>query len=477
MRVRRDGKSRCFGFIGFKTPEQAQAALKFFHRSFLDTARLEVAVAESVKGVDKAALRPWSKHSEGSSAFRKAHGGKAGGGDGAADGASRETTAGAAQPVCACPNRVTAAACVQSASVWPLGVRPMDVLPSARTRHSCALQGHAKPDPKLAEFLELMKPASTAKTFANSEVAPQQVAPTAAIPAAIAPDVLPAKVNKQRPEQGGDAGAQGDVSARSGDVLDESVSDLEYLRRRVKPLEDAAQPSGEPDGAAAAGASGRGDAQGGAAQHDAFAADAATKIGQTGRLFLRNLPFVTTDADLMELHAPYGAVTDATIVCDKSTGKSKGFALVTFAKPAEAVAAYQALDGSIFQGRLLHILAGNRPKAAEGAPQGDSDAAPPREAKPGTSSYKREAQERKKAEAGNRRAWSTLYMRDDTVAEAVAELTGVAKAELLSAEAGDAAVRLALGEAQVRITTRCPAPTCACVELREAASALPVLLA
>lgn len=57
--------------------------------------------------------------------------------------------------------------------------------------------------------------------------------------------------------------------------------------------------------------------------------------------------------------------------------------------------------------------------------------------------------------AGDRAAWSTLFIRPDTVAEAVAAHYGVAKSELLDARAsGDLPVRMALGEAAVVAQTK-----------------------
>ena len=44
------------------------------------------------------------------------------------------------------------------------------------------------------------------------------------------------------------------------------------------------------------------------------------------------------------------------IFVHRASGKSKGFALVQFLEPIDAEAAASALDASIFQGRLLHIL-------------------------------------------------------------------------------------------------------------------------
>lgn len=56
--------------------------------------------------------------------------------------------------------------------------------------------------------------------------------------------------------------------------------------------------------------------------------------------------------------------------------------------------------------------------------------------------------------ATNRAAWNSLFMRQDTVAAAVAEKYGVTKAELLESGDADVAVRLALGEAQIIAETK-----------------------
>jgi len=61
--------------VGLKTSAQAAAAAKYFHKSFMDTCRLEIEFAESFMDRGSAATRrPWSKHSLGSSAHAAAHG-------------------------------------------------------------------------------------------------------------------------------------------------------------------------------------------------------------------------------------------------------------------------------------------------------------------------------------------------------------------------------------------------------------------
>lgn len=47
LKFTKDGKFRKFGFIGFKSEEEAQKALKHFHKSFIDTSRITVSGRES----------------------------------------------------------------------------------------------------------------------------------------------------------------------------------------------------------------------------------------------------------------------------------------------------------------------------------------------------------------------------------------------------------------------------------------------
>ncbi|RZC85977.1 hypothetical protein C5167_026647 [Papaver somniferum] len=57
----RDGKSRQFAFIGFRTEQQAEEALKYFNNSYMDTSRITCEIAHKVG--DANIPRPWSRHS------------------------------------------------------------------------------------------------------------------------------------------------------------------------------------------------------------------------------------------------------------------------------------------------------------------------------------------------------------------------------------------------------------------------------
>lgn len=51
-----------------------------------------------------------------------------------------------------------------------------------------------------------------------------------------------------------------------------------------------------------------------------------------------------------------GPLADVTMSVDRITRKMKGFATMTFVMPEHAVQAYSKLDGTVFHGRMLHLL-------------------------------------------------------------------------------------------------------------------------
>jgi multiple RNA-binding domain-containing protein 1 len=65
----KNNRSRLFGFVGFKTEDQALKALKFFNNTYLHTSKINVELAKAQN--DDTLARPWSKHSQGSSAFER----------------------------------------------------------------------------------------------------------------------------------------------------------------------------------------------------------------------------------------------------------------------------------------------------------------------------------------------------------------------------------------------------------------------
>ena len=62
-----------------------------------------------------------------------------------------------------------------------------------------------------------------------------------------------------------------------------------------------------------------------------------------------------TEDDLRELFGEYGSVSDANVIIDRDTGRSKGFGFVEMANDTEANAAIKALDGMDNGGRELRV--------------------------------------------------------------------------------------------------------------------------
>lgn len=73
------------------------------------------------------------------------------------------------------------------------------------------------------------------------------------------------------------------------------------------------------------------------------------------KLYVGNLAFQTTSEDLQELFAQAGTVESASVVEDRMTGRSRGFAFVEMSTPEEATAAIEQMNGKEVGGRALKV--------------------------------------------------------------------------------------------------------------------------
>lgn len=463
----KDGASRQFGFVGFRSAEEAADALKYFNRTFIDTSRISVEVAE--KFGSQQIARPWSRYSEGSSAHKKL-----------------ETKQ-----------------------------NPVSQDSSKASKKSKKPVHEEEDDPQLAEFLQLMQPRRAGTIWSNDDVTLAQPAvkgraaqsearqPSAhktehnaianeaarssdeeedyqELPTSRDSDAHPA-AESDTDNDDSDPADEADT-ARDAALLDEGVSDLDYLKSRMKAGIGQAEADDKADsetssltdtGPGELGDEGDEEAaehrpEGDEEHEDAVQQDrrashakASTRHADeqmpdaahdaedeepTGRLFLRNLPFTTTEAELSDAFTDFGDLQEVHLVLDRQTKKSRGIAYLQFTQAADAEAAMAAMDGSIFQGRLLHVLPARKAPTPVEAPQQDNVSS-------GTK-YKETKDAERRSQAGNRAAWNTLFMRSDTVAEAVAAHYGISKSQLLSRDAADLPVRMALGEAHVIAMTK-----------------------
>ncbi|KAL3616640.1 hypothetical protein CASFOL_039034 [Castilleja foliolosa] len=422
----KDGKSRQFGFVGFRTEHEAELAMNYFNKSFMDTCRITCEISRKVGDPD--IPRPWSRHS-----LKKK------------ENLSEEE------------EKITES-----------------TVSKGKNKKKSKKDGEGD-DPQLEEFLQVMQH-SKSKLWGNDALT---AAPSAS------------DKKKNRTEKGHEETSEGEVSdldvseGEGSDLLDkqdadkpntlphdEVVTDVDYFRSRVKEKwsdSESSDDEGSVDGTDH-GDSDENDGSSKTSKHDHVgepdvsegeAVDGSGEgddsvdpsssprnknddVLESGRLFIRNLPYSATEEELEEHFSKYGTISQVHIVIDKDTRRSKGFAFILFAVPESAARALE-MDSSSFQGRLLHIMPAKQ-KYQPDASESFSDSK--------TLKQKRNAERKASEASGNTRAWNTLFMRPDTIVENIARKFGVSKSELLDRESNDLAVRIALGETQVIAETK-----------------------
>ena len=76
-------------------------------------------------------------------------------------------------------------------------------------------------------------------------------------------------------------------------------------------------------------------------------------------LYVGNLAWATTDAELRQAFAEYGEVAAARVVFDRDSGRSRGFGFVEMADDGQGKAAIEGLNGRELQGRTLRVSVAN----------------------------------------------------------------------------------------------------------------------
>lgn len=473
----RDGRSRLFGFVGFKTASDANQARAHFNGTYIDTSRVQVDVA--VKGGDDSLARSWSKHTSESKRGRgRTLRDLAQGGHG-----------NQADPQAAARRRRQTAVSID-----------MD----ANTDTAKLLQLVNSDDPKFKEFVEAHASRAQGPVWGDG----QRVAATKRRRATVR------VASVQSKKAGGDAAPLlqkthvtfGDESsddelyedARGGETdvpqpdtsqpaFDAGLDDFAWLQSKVVSGTGA-------DDTAANNYSGNSDSDnedgtdGGRQKYNASATsstvpfrDSTTKagraanvpgsgvdvpadtqstlggkcavvdvaeVGVTGRLFVRNLPYTATEDELEAYFQAWGQLSEVHIVRVRETKASKGYAYVQYILPQHAIRALDQADGSIFQGRLLHVLPAAMKEIVTEHKHGAASTGE-------GGSYKHAQQQEQRKDAEKQHNWNSLFLNSNAVADSMAARLAVDKADVLGREAtGSSAVRLALGETQALSETK-----------------------
>ncbi|NJL45378.1 MAG: RNA-binding protein [Leptolyngbyaceae cyanobacterium SM2_3_12] len=72
-------------------------------------------------------------------------------------------------------------------------------------------------------------------------------------------------------------------------------------------------------------------------------------------IYVGNLSYDVTEADLNAAFAEYGSVKRVQLPTDRETGRMRGFGFVEMGSDAEEAAAIEALDGAEWMGRDLKV--------------------------------------------------------------------------------------------------------------------------
>ncbi|KAH7869357.1 RNA-binding domain-containing protein [Lentinula edodes] len=343
-----DGTSRRFGFVGYKTNEEALTAKEWFDKTFVDSSKISVNIVEGVKDAPKPR-----------------------------------------------PNK--------RPRIDDTSVEDVLVKSTTKALGSTAKSEKSKKDSQLDEFLEVMQ-TKKGPSWANG------VSPEASTSATKLDDSpLP---------------AEDEPSAEEG------LSDMEWMRRRMTETTDTAEQGIKSEVPV---------------RIEEPREPVQEAILQTSRLFVRNLAFSCSDSDLTTLFGKFGELSQVHIPVDPSTRQPKGLAYVTFAKAADAVTAYEVLDKTSFQGRIVHILPAVDRKGKFEVKEGEG----------AKRSVKDENNAQRKATAGKEFNWSMLYMNSDAVASSIADRMNIPKADILNPDSDDPssstnpAVKLALAETHI----------------------------
>ncbi|KAK8940474.1 Polyadenylate-binding protein RBP47C' [Platanthera zijinensis] len=457
-----DGMSRQFGFIGFRTEGEAEEALKFFDNTYMDTSRITCEIAKKVG--DPNIPRSWSRYSVKKNDLPK---------ENHKSQISHSNSKG------------------QSFS-------------SAKK-----LGNIENNDPKLSEFFQIMQPRAKTKLWANDTTTSTDILEKNGKPSE--KDAHQDSLNNKTSQMRGQLYDRANESERANTTTSKSakkvsfyhttdeslevakenmISDMDYLNSRIKknwsdsetddegdadgirgigddhntensPM-DGKDPSVKSDDAQKQISDDKVDAENDPyeliSDVDNMDSGSPTTLYnddkrlalETGRLFVRNLPYTTSEEELLDLFSQFGDVSEVHLVADKDTKQSKGIGYLLYALPESAVRALEALDKSIFQGRLLHVMAAKPQNTTKEKP--GFEAAMIQDKK--CLKLQREEQKKASESSGDTRAWNSLFMRPDTVVENIARKHGVSKSDFLDREADDLAVRIALGETQVVTDTK-----------------------
>ena len=82
------------------------------------------------------------------------------------------------------------------------------------------------------------------------------------------------------------------------------------------------------------------------------------------KIYIGNLPFSVDSEGLRKIFSEFGEVTDAIVITDRNSGRSKGFGFVEYGNEEMAKAAIEGMNGKELEGRNLVVNIARAPRQA-----------------------------------------------------------------------------------------------------------------
>ena len=93
----------------------------------------------------------------------------------------------------------------------------------------------------------------------------------------------------------------------------------------------------------------------------------------SNKLFVGSLSWNTDDHALQAAFSPFGEITDAKVISDRDSGRSRGFGFVTYADSSSAQKAIQEMNGTELDGRTLNVDIAQERSGGGGGRSGGGD--------------------------------------------------------------------------------------------------------
>ncbi|KAF1825228.1 uncharacterized protein K489DRAFT_352527 [Dissoconium aciculare CBS 342.82] len=300
---------RRIGYVGFRTPEDAQKAVKYFNKTFIRMSRIGVEIATPIDETN-------------------VYKGRVGAPTGRRD---------AAQPTSLAQ-------------------------PDNSMKRKREIPTQEEQDPKMKEFLDVMRPKTKTKVWSNGDAVEnpteQHTAEAVSVPAVLAEEAsddeyetVPKKIKEEQQTMAAANTTAAEPESRNEMLQNDASTDREQRVGAQEPG-DAGASIPTPD-----------------SQNDPEPSQLVNTEIETARttmrLFVRNLPYDVTTEALEAEFSPYGNLEEVHVSVDPKTGSAKGFAFIQYSDPDSAEQAFVERDGQIFQGRLLHILPSKEPRSSK----------------------------------------------------------------------------------------------------------------